>query len=67
VNGYSDAEMNYFKEFERNNAHLMIKFSKVRGILNASKNLGLDHIEANSAIIINKWYARFHGIGYSRI
>lgn len=28
VNGYSDAEMDYFKEFVRNNAHLMIEFSK---------------------------------------
>ena len=36
VNGYSDTEMNYFKEFVRNNAHLMIEFSKEGGILNAS-------------------------------
>lgn len=36
VNGYSDAEMNYFQEFLRNNAHLMIEFSKEGGILNAS-------------------------------
>ena len=36
VNGYSDTEMDYFKEFVRNNAHLMIEFSKEGGILNAS-------------------------------
>ena len=36
VNGYSDAEMDYFKEFVRNNAHLMMEFSKEGGILNAS-------------------------------
>ena len=36
VNGYSDAEMDYYKEFVRNNAHLMIEFSKEGGILNAS-------------------------------
>ncbi len=36
INGYSDAEMDYFKEFVRNNAHLMIEFSKEGGILNAS-------------------------------
>lgn len=34
--GYSDAEMDYFKEFVRNNAHLMIEFSKEGGILNTS-------------------------------
>lgn len=28
--------MNYFKEFVRNNAHLIIEFSKNGGILNAS-------------------------------
>ena len=36
INGYSEAEMDYFKEFVRNNAHLIIEFSKEGGILNAS-------------------------------
>lgn len=36
ISGYSDAEMDYFREFIRNNAHLMIEFSKEEGILNAS-------------------------------
>lgn len=36
VNGYSVAGMDYFKEFVRNNAHLMLEFSKEGGILNAS-------------------------------
>lgn len=36
VNGYLDAEMSYFKEFLRNNAHLIIEFSKEGDILNAS-------------------------------
>lgn len=36
INGYSDTEMDYFKEFVRNNAHLMIEFSQDGGILNAS-------------------------------
>ena len=33
---YSYRTMEYFKEFVRNNAHLMIEFSKEGGILNAS-------------------------------
>lgn len=36
VNGYSDKEMEYFKEFVRNNAHLIMEFSQKGGILNAS-------------------------------
>ncbi len=36
INGYSDAEMNYFKQLIRDNAHLIIEFSKEGGILNAS-------------------------------
>lgn len=36
VNGYSDAEMDYLKKCVRNNAHLMIEFSREGGILNAS-------------------------------
>lgn len=36
INGYSDTEMDGFKEFIRNNAHLIMEFSKEGGILNAS-------------------------------
>ena len=36
VNGYSDEEMVYFKQFVRDNAHLIIEFSQEGGILNAS-------------------------------
>ena len=36
INGYSDVEINYFKQLIRNNAHLIIEFSKEGGILNAS-------------------------------
>ena len=123
VNGYSDTEMDYFKEFVRNNAHLMIEFSKEGGILNASffrigsyiiyfwsnendplepvhvhiaegratanatkiwitssgkallcnnnsqipqrtLNNMIRYIEANSSIIINKWYTQFREISY---
>lgn len=35
-NGYSETEMEYFKSFVRNNAHLMIEFSKEGGFANAS-------------------------------
>ena len=34
--GYSDAEMSYFKNLIRNNAHLIMEFSQEGGILNAS-------------------------------
>ena len=57
--------MNYFKEFERNNAHSMTEFSKEGGLPKCLKFLGLAHIGANSAII--KWYAHFHELSYSRI
>ena len=33
---YSDAEMSYFKNLIRNNAHLIMEFSQEGGILNAS-------------------------------
>ena len=33
---YSDAEMEYFKNLIRNNAHLIIEFSQEGGITNAS-------------------------------
>ncbi len=39
VNGYSDMKMEYFKEFVRKNAHLMIEFSKEGGILNLEVKL----------------------------
>ena len=35
-NGYSDAEMSYYKKLVRDNAHLIIEFSKEGGILNAA-------------------------------
>ncbi|MBS5064099.1 MAG: hypothetical protein KHZ58_10015 [Hungatella hathewayi] len=34
--GYSDAEMDYFQQLIRNNAHLIMEFSQKGGILNAS-------------------------------
>lgn len=36
INGYSDAEMAYFKQLIKNNAHLIIEFSQEGGILNAA-------------------------------
>ena len=38
INGYSDAEMEYFKQLIRNNAHLIIEFSQEGGILNAANS-----------------------------
>lgn len=35
VDGYSDAEMTYFKQLIRNNDHLIIKLSQEEGSLNA--------------------------------
>lgn len=35
-NGYTEQEMEYFKTLVRNNAHLMIEFSKEGGFANAS-------------------------------
>ncbi len=37
VNGYSEAEMEFFKELVRNNAHLMLEFSKDGGVLYATR------------------------------
>lgn len=37
VNGYSDAEIVVFEGFIRNNAHLIMKFSKEGGILENSE------------------------------
>lgn len=34
--GYSDTEMEFFKQLVRNNAHLIMEFSKEGGMLNAS-------------------------------
>ncbi|HBA69486.1 MAG TPA: hypothetical protein DCZ40_09040 [Lachnospiraceae bacterium] len=34
--GFSEEEMNYFKQLLRNNAHLIMEFSQQGGILNAS-------------------------------
>ena len=36
VRGYSPSEMAYFKKLVRNNAHLMIEFSKDGGVHNAT-------------------------------
>lgn len=36
VHGYTDAEMAYFKKLVRNNAHLIMEFSREGGVLNAS-------------------------------
>ena len=34
--GFSDAEMDYYKEFVENNAHLIMEFAKDGGFKNAS-------------------------------
>ena len=34
IYGYSDTEMNYFKQLVRDNAHLIIEFAKEGGVLN---------------------------------
>jgi len=36
VRGYSPIEMDYFRQFVRNNAHCVIEFSKDGGVLNAA-------------------------------
>lgn len=36
INGYSDAEMNYYKKLIRDNAHLILEFSQEGGFDNAS-------------------------------
>lgn len=36
VNGYSDSEMHFFNDLIRNNAHLIMEFSRDGGILNAA-------------------------------
>lgn len=39
INGYSEAEMKYFRELVRKNAHLFIKFSKEGGAVCADKKI----------------------------
>lgn len=36
INGYSDAEINYFTQLLQDNVHLIMEFSQEGGILNAS-------------------------------
>jgi hypothetical protein len=36
ISGYSEIEMDYFKQLLRDNAHLIIEFSQEGGLLNAS-------------------------------
>lgn len=36
IQGYTEEEMDYYKKLVRNNAHLMIEFSRSGGILNAA-------------------------------
>lgn len=36
INGYSNVEINYFKKIIRNNAHLILEFSKEGGFEDAS-------------------------------
>ena len=36
IKGYTDDEMSYYRQLVRNNAHLIIEFSKEGGVLNAA-------------------------------
>ena len=36
IHGYTEAEMDYFKQLVRNNAHLILEFSRDGGVLNAA-------------------------------
>ncbi len=36
IQGYTEEEMDYYKKLVKNNAHLMIEFSRNGGILNAA-------------------------------
>ena len=36
ITGYSEAEINYFKQLLKDNAHLIMEFSQEGGILDAS-------------------------------
>ena len=37
IQGYSDAEMTFFQELIRNNAHLLLEFSRDGGVLYAAR------------------------------
>lgn len=36
IKGYSDAEMSFFKQLVRNNAHVILEFSQEGGVLDAT-------------------------------
>jgi len=36
IHGYSESEMDYFRQLVRNNAHLILEFARDGGILNAT-------------------------------
>ncbi|MBQ9060364.1 MAG: hypothetical protein IJ128_04395 [Firmicutes bacterium] len=36
ISGYSEAEINYFKQLIRNNAHVILEFSQEGGVLDAT-------------------------------
>ena len=36
INGYSESQMQYFRELLRNNAHLILEFSQDGGVLSAT-------------------------------
>lgn len=38
IEGYSEAELNYFQQLIKDNAHLIIEFSQEGGILNAANS-----------------------------
>ncbi len=38
IEGYSEAELNYFQQLIKDNAHLIIEFSQEGGILNATNS-----------------------------
>ncbi len=38
VHGYSEAELAFFKQLIRNNAHLIMEFSQEGGVLNAANS-----------------------------
>lgn len=38
IEGYSEAELNYFQQLIKDNAHLIIEFSREGGILNAANS-----------------------------
>ena len=64
VEGYSDAEMAYFHQLIRNNAHAIIEFSQDGGVLCAVNSQNLRIIEGNSSEIIEIWLERFGELRY---